>query len=565
MITDIVDAVWRHPARRGLRGAGLLAVLACLVPVPGGRVHAAVARGSSYDALVRLFAEWRAFQRPPLTDGVPDYGAAAMHAQQEALPKYQQRLAAIDTAGWTVPQRVDWHIVRAEMHGLEFDHRVRRPWATNPAFYATVFADRSDQPAREGPFAWGAVELWSYRFPLSAGDAAAVDAGLVRIPALLAQAKANLTGDGHDLWVWGAKAMEEQAAALRELEQRLGADPALAAVRRDAGRAREATEAFAAWVAAQAPAKTGPSGVGIAQFDWYMTHVQLVPYTWRDEVALMDRELARAQSSLAIEELRNAKLPPQVPVASAAEFDRRFGAAVTEYMQYLQSHDVMTIRPYMDSALRSQVGHFTPGPREFFTEVDYRDPVVMRTHGYHWFDLARQEHEPPASPIRREPLLYNMFITRTEGNATGWEERMLQLGLFDARPRSRELIWILLAERAARAMGELRMQSNEATLEQAARIASEGTPRGWLSLSGSLVRSEQHLYLQQPGYGPGYVVGKLIIDRLLATRRRQLGDAFTMRRFMDEFNAAGMIPASLLEWELTGELRPELAAMLSER
>ena len=33
---------------------------------------------------------------------------------------------------------------------------------------------------------------------------------------------------------------------------------------------------------------------------------------------------------------------------------------------------------------------------------------------------------------------------------------MMQAGMFDARPRSRELVYILVAERAARALGELR-------------------------------------------------------------------------------------------------------------
>ena len=130
---------------------------------------------------------------------------------------------------------------------------------------------------------------------------------------------------------------------------------------------------------------------------------------------------------------------------------------------------------------------------------------------------------------------------------------MLQAGMFDARPRSRELIYILLAQRAARALGDLKMHANQATLEQAAQFASANTPRGWLRLDGKTVRGEQHLYLQQPAYGTSYVIGKIQIEMLLAERRRQLGDGFTMKRFMDEFNGAGLIPVSLIRWELTGQ------------
>jgi hypothetical protein len=144
----------------------------------------------------------------------------------------------------------------------------------------------------------------------------------------------------------------------------------------------------------------------------------LVPYTWADEVLLMQRELARAWSSLALEERRNAGLPELAPVASANEHARRFGGAVTEYMAFLKGHDIMTVKDYMDPALRARLGAFSPGPREFFGEVDYRDPEIMRTHGYHWFDKGRLANEPHASPIRRGALLYNIFITRTEGHAT---------------------------------------------------------------------------------------------------------------------------------------------------
>jgi uncharacterized protein (DUF885 family) len=140
---------------------------------------------------------------------------------------------------------------------------------------------------------------------------------------------------------------------------------------------------------------------------------------------------------------------------------------------------------------------------------------------------------------------------------------MMHAGMLDERPRSRELIWILLAERAARALGDLKMHANEWTLEQASEFASANTPRGWLSLDGNLVRGEQHLYLQQPGYGTSYVIGKVEIEKLLAERRRQLGDAFVLRDFMDAFEAASpLVPASLLRWELTGDLPPDVKRML---
>ncbi len=282
--------------------------------------------------------------------------------------------------------------MRAELAGLDFDHRVLKPWANNPAFYVTVFTEESDQPAREGPFASGAVELWTYTFPLSPERAAQMGSGIRAIPKLLAQAKTNLTGNGRDLWVFGARSVRQQGADLAQLAGKLGSAPA--GLKADVESARRATDDFAAWLDSQLPSKTGPSGIGVENYDWYLKNVQLVPYTWREEVAIMERELARSHALLAMEEQRNTKLPEPAPVASAEEHDRAFqrgGDGV---------HDIPA-RPrgprdprLMDGALRARIGGYSPPPREFFGEVDYRDPEVMRTHGYHWFDKGCLEHEP---------------------------------------------------------------------------------------------------------------------------------------------------------------------------
>jgi hypothetical protein len=495
--------------------------------------------------LVSLFTDWREFQKPRLVDGVPDYTPAAMARQHSELRDRQGRLASLDPRPWPVSQQVDYQIMRAEMNGLDFDHRVLRPWARNPDFYVTVFTDESDQPAREGPHALGGIELFRFNLPRDAGEVAR---RLTHIPALLQQARGNLGGNARDLWVYGIRGVKAQRAALADLAREASGHAALAA---SVQRALEATDAFLKWLEEQAPSKTGVSGIGIENYDWYLANVQLLRYSWADEVLLMQRELARARATLLLEEEKNRALPQQAPVASPEEHARRFGVAVTEYMKFLARRDVLTVRKDMDAALRTHLGRYADKrPLEFFTEVDYRDPVLMRTHGYHWFDLARLEHDPHPDPIRRGALLYNIFNTRTEGFATAMEEMMMQMGLCDSGPRSRELIYVLLAQRAARALGELRMHANQSSLDEAAKLASENTPRGWLRLSGETVWAEQLLYLQQPGYGTSYVVGKTEIDQILS---RKLGGGATLRQFMDEKDAAGLIPVSLLRWELTGD------------
>ena len=120
----------------------------------------------AYDDLVDLFQAWREFQAPEVVEGVPDYGREAMERQHRELADWRRRLSAIDTTGWPVSQQVDWVLVWAEMNGLDFEHRVTRPWERDPAFYVWFFPSPTDVPEREGPNIHGAVELPGYEQPL---------------------------------------------------------------------------------------------------------------------------------------------------------------------------------------------------------------------------------------------------------------------------------------------------------------------------------------------------------------------------------------------------------------
>ena len=120
----------------------------------------------SYNDLIVLFQDWRAFERPALRAGAPDYTAATMQRKHDELRRYQSRLAALDSSTWPVEQRIDYELVRAQMNGLDFDLRVLQPWARDPAFYQSIWTEQSDTPAHEGPAHHALVELWTYEFPL---------------------------------------------------------------------------------------------------------------------------------------------------------------------------------------------------------------------------------------------------------------------------------------------------------------------------------------------------------------------------------------------------------------
>jgi hypothetical protein len=282
--------------------------------------------------------------------------------------------------------------------------------------------------------------------------------------------------------------------------------------------------------------------------------VHYVPMTWEEEVMLLKRELDRAWSSLELEEHRNRHVPPLTAVASPEEYAERADAAASRFMAFLEDREIMTVKPYMEPALREHLGEYVPPEqRNFFAIAMHYDPTTLYTHFYHWFDLAQMDLEPHASPIRRGPLLYNIFDSRNEGTATGVEEMFMHAGLYDDNPHVREIVWIMLAQRAARGLGSLYAHANIMTMGEAGEFHAEMTPRNWMSKELDLLYFEQHLYMRQPGYGTSYVTGKYLLERLLADRSKQTNGNISLRQFFDELNAAGNIPIALVRWQLTGD------------
>jgi hypothetical protein len=510
---------------------------------------------SSYSDLVNLFEEWREFERPPMKDGAPDYTKSGFEARHPEFLKLRATLEAFDTAGWSIPERVDWMIVWSEMNGYDFNHRILKPWERDPAYYKSVWTSRSDVPDHEGPTHHAVVELWTYEFPLNSDEKSRLMTELSVISPLNEQAKQNLTGNARDLWVAGIRDIKTQSRDLLNLKNRPGVadEPDLIAL---IDEAIASTEGLAAWLEEKAPTKTGPSGIGKENYTWYLQNVHLVPLTWEDEVMILRRELARAWTGLKMEEHLNRNLPPQQPADSPETYNKLAVDAANSLLNFLEKEDIVTVADYFRPALFAHLGSFIPEEtRNFFYIASHIDPRPLYSHFYHWFDLAQMDLEPHESPIRRGALLYNIFDSRNEGVATAVEELFMQTGLYEDSPRSREIVYIMLAQRAARGLGSLYAHANDLTMEEAGSIHSEWTPRGWMKTEKELLIFEQHLYLRQPGYGTSYVVGKYLMEAAIADYARMKEarkEPFLMKHFLDDMNAVGCIPMSLVHWQLSG-------------
>ena len=517
--------------------------------------YPSLAKETNYNELVELFKEWRSFETPPLFNGAPDYRKETFEKRLPEFKKLQSKLLTIDTTGWSIAQQVDWRIVWAEMNGYDFNYRILKPWERDPAFYKSLWTERSDVPAHEGPTHHGVLELWQYSFPLDEPSKEKFLQELKAIPSLNQQATINLIGNAKELWAAGIPSIQEQAIELQNLLQLEGVSEDQELVKWIYEATKSSNE-LVTWLEKMAPSKTGESGIGKENYTWYLQNVHLVPLTWEDEVMILKRELARAWTSLKLEEHRNRDLPELKDADSPEAFDQMAEAGIKSLLKFLDEKEIVTVKDYFEPALRAHKGSFIPKEkRNFFTIGMHYDPRPLYSHFYHWFELARMDNEPHASEIRRSPLLYNIWDSRNEGTATAVEEIFMDAGLYEDSPRAREIVYIMIAQRAARGLGSLYAQANEMTMVEAGSIHSNYTPRGWMKTEKELLLFEQHLYMRQPGYGSSYIIGKYLLESAMADYAKMMedqGKEFKLKDFFDQLNSIGSIPVSLSHWEMTG-------------
>ncbi len=194
------------------------------------------------------------------------------------------------------------------MNGFDFYVRVLKPWARDPAFYQSVWAEQSDTPAHEGTTHHGLVELWTYAYPLSRADEGKLAQAARHRPAAprhrhAATSPATRTTSGSPA--------PARCAGRSRLSTRWRKRPPAAGARsgrRSARRARRRSPSSTGSTprrprrpALPASARRTTTGASRTSTSCRMT--------WDDEVSLLKRELARAHASLKLEEARNAGKP----------------------------------------------------------------------------------------------------------------------------------------------------------------------------------------------------------------------------------------------------------------
>jgi uncharacterized protein (DUF885 family) len=566
-------------------------------PAPGlSAVAAATGDSAPPEALLQLsqdFWKWRAQYQPFSSDDIPridrpagprDWSAAGIAKQRAALAEFENRWKAIDPRGWPVPAQVDYRLIGSAIARVHWELDVNARWQRDPTFYIdqTLGALTEALLIPDGERDFATYEAISER--------------LQEIPAILVEAKKNL----HPVRPFAELAI----ASLTDIREKLqSAEPALELIISSPANSNPATEALArraradtqeaivaledyrAWLQSNLASLPTDTAIGRDKYEYFLRNVALIPYTPEEMLQLSRQEWARSVAFETYEKDRDRDVPELTMSASTDEEVARGKRDEFAIRKFLEANHILTVPPDIPHyELRAMPDYLVPFAD--FTEMDdftglsrMSDPGIRWIQppspnlGYFWlaetkdarpdivhegvpghfFQMSLSRRNP--DPIRRQ--YYDSGAN--EGIGFYSEEMMLQHGLFDDSPHTREIIYNFMRLRALRVEVDVKLALGEFTLEQAAEYLATHVP-----MDAKTAHGEASFFASTPGQAITYQIGKSQILAFLADARTRQGDKFNLLQFNDALWSNGNVPIVLQRWEYLGD-DSELRAIDSRR
>lgn len=536
-------------------------------------VAAPEARKGSLEELAREFWTWRAENQPVAGDDiprivrpkgwVPDWSGPTVAARGEEIRKYERRWRALDTAGWGIDRQVDYRLIGSAIARVKWELEVNPQWRRNPLFYiAQTEGSIFDLLLKPGPF--------------DAERSAAIVRNLERIPQTLAEAKENLDQGISPFarlaigQLQGVRPRLEEVA--RELAPQL-TGPAKKEMAAATEKAIEALEGYLSWLEKQLPSMTEETAVGREAYLYFLRSVAVMPFTPEELVSMARQEWERSVVFETYENQRNHRLPKLPLFADEAAQIRQEARDEKAIRKFLEENGILTVPgwirhyknlpmpPYLaplaylgvtddltseDRLDEDAVSYIWPPAPDlsYFYLSTAKDPRPLLVHEGipgHYFQMVLSWANE--NPIRR--FYYDSGAN--EGIGFYAEEMMLQAGLFDDRPRVREIIYSFMRLRALRVEVDVKLALGEFSIAEAGKYLEEAVP-----MDAATANQEAAFFAATPGQAISYQIGKLQIVSLLSEARRIQGEAFRLRDFHDFVWENGNVPIALQRWELLG-------------
>ncbi|MEE9186637.1 MAG: DUF885 family protein [Bacteroidota bacterium] len=536
---------------------------------------------TSLQSLAEEFFTWRAATQPSTGDDIlrverpdgwqPDFSPVALSERSRKYADFRSRLDAMPKADWSRADSIDYLLLRSAVERVNWELNVLRLPYRNPDFYVHQTLGTL-------------YELLLLHSPMTDTHAQNIITRFKSIPTTVDHAKGNLTEpvarfadialeNLHDVRM---KLTQTSDALKKVIRKRLHGE--LDSAIKEAA---DALEGYAGWIGARKSSMSSEFRVGKEAYSYFLRKIALIPYTPEELLLMGDLEWSRSVSFDTYEELRNRSIPKAGLFTSAAEQIEQSRRDEESIRRFLEEENIMTVpewvQHYINKKMPAYISplsymgvvddlssetrldengvSYIPDPSQhlsFFRRASAEDPRPIIVHEGipgHYFQLVRSWANP--DPIRRR------FIDSGANEGIGFyvEELMLQFGLFDDRPHTREIIYRFMRLRALRVDVDINLALGNYSIEKAGAHLASTVPMDF----ETAVR-EARFFAYNPGQAISYQIGKLQILKLIADAKVRQGESFSLRDYHDYMMVNGNVPIALQRWEYLG-LTDEMAEL----
>lgn len=491
-----------------------------------------------------------------------DWSAASVERQRRDLAVFEERWKNLDDKGAPVWKQVDHRLLGSGVARVRWELDVLDRWQRDPNFYI----DQTLTPVGEALTIPG---------PYDEEQSREILARLNNIPVILDQAKQNLSSPPAPYVQMAIESLADIRPKLETMASTLAPYTTVPAATWHASADAAATslEHYRAWLEKILPRLSGQAAIGRENYVWFLRNVALMPYEPEQLVSWAEQEWHRAVAFEGLEQNRNRSMPPLAMAATTEEFVTRNERAELAVRDFLERRGIRTLPPWLQhftlrpvppylAALGDflEMDDFTSSSRldqngiryvappspdaGYFWVADAKDPRIQIVHEGtvgHYGQLCASWKNP--DPIRRH--YYDSGAN--EGIGFYAEEMMLQSGLYDDSPHTREIVYNQMRLRALRVIADVKLALGTFTPEEAVDFMQHNVP---MSLEDA--RTEVVEMGETPGQKISYQIGKLQIVQMLSEARSKRGAQFSLRDFHDYVWQNGNIPIALLRWEFLG-------------
>ncbi len=526
------------------------------------------------DKLAHDFWVWRA-KNAPFTDddvnrmerpgGTRDWSKSAIDQRRSDLTEFETRWKEIDSTSWPIPKQVDYKLVSSALARVRWELDVNPRWKRDPNFYLdqtlTALAEALTVPA-----------------PYDGARSREILGRIQNIPSILQQGEINLEKPPAPFATVAIQSLDGIRDRLRKMASALRPSTTLKDQELNGAieQAADALENFQKFLRDSLPSLPQQTALGRDAYVFFLKNVAFYPYSPEEILAMGRQEWNRAVAFETYEKNRDKNVQP---LKLASNIDSEIKDAAERELQirkFLNERGILTVPAWVQhytlratpeflralgftetddftspSRLNENCIRYVPEPSEnlgYFWKATATDPRPIIVHEGipgHYFQLCLSwKHE---DAIRRH--YYDSGAN--EGIGFYAEEMMLQAGLFDDSPHTREIIYNFMRLRALRVEVDVKLALGQFTLEQAAKYLEEKVP-----MDSGTARQEAIAFSTGPGQALTYQIGKLQILKFLADARMRQGQKFNLRAFHDFVWKNGNVPIALQEWEYLGEPTP---------